>query len=100
MNENSAKPVTTVKDSQRLGCCDRLDVYLSDHERLWKTVNDPVVSSVIRKQNRRPPTTAVIPNDPYTPMTAKNRRRHPVTGKDNMETRLKVAEREIQSSCV
>ena len=31
---------------------------------------------------------AVIPNDPDTPLTAKDRQRHPATGNDYMETRL------------
>ena len=32
---------------------------------------------------------AVILNDPDTPMTAKDHQRHPATGNDHMETRLK-----------
>ena len=40
------RPVTTLKDSQRLGRWDRLEVYLSDRERPRKTANDPVVSFV------------------------------------------------------
>ena len=37
------RQVTTLKDSQRLGRWDRLDGYLSDSERPWKTANDPVI---------------------------------------------------------
>ena len=37
------RQVTTLKDSQRPGRWDRLDVYLSDRERPWKTANDPVI---------------------------------------------------------
>ena len=33
------RPVTTLKDSQRLGRWDRLEVYLSDRERPRKTAN-------------------------------------------------------------
>ena len=55
------RPVTTLKDSQRLGRWDRLEVYLSDRERPWKTANDPVVSFVSygnkTKYLWRPPTT-------------------------------------------
>ena len=40
------RPVTTLKDSQRLGRWDRLEVYLSDRERPWMTAKDPVVSFV------------------------------------------------------
>ena len=32
---------------------------------------------------------AVTPNDPDTPMTAKDGQQHPVTGNNYMETRLK-----------
>ena len=41
------RQVTTLKDSQRLGRWDRLDVYLSDRERPWKTANDPVILFVL-----------------------------------------------------
>ena len=47
------RPVTTLKDSQRLGRWDTLAVYLSERERPRKTANDPVVSflSYGKKQN-------------------------------------------------
>ena len=47
------RQVTTLNDSQRLGHRDRLEVYLSDHERPWKTANDPVILFVLygNKQN-------------------------------------------------
>ena len=47
------KQVTTLKDSRRLGRWDRLEVYLSDRERHWKTANDPVILFVLcgNKQN-------------------------------------------------
>ena len=47
------RQVTTLKDSQRLGRRDRLEVYLSDRERPWKTANDPVILFVLygNKQN-------------------------------------------------
>ena len=131
-------PVTTLKDNQRQGRWDRLEVYLNDHERPWKTTNDPVVSLVSYGNNTkylwRPPTTlkdrqrlavskfcakssslnkyferplttmkdcqrrqrlAVIPNDPDTPITAKDRQRHPATGNEYMETRLNPISTEL-----
>ena len=49
------------KDSQRLGRWDRLEVYLSNHERPLKTANDPVVLFVLfgnkTKYLWRPPMT-------------------------------------------
>ena len=55
------RPVTTLKESQRLGRWDRLEVYLSDRERPWKTASDPVVLFVSygnkTKYLWRPPTT-------------------------------------------
>ena len=44
---------TNLKDSRRLGRRDRLEVYLSDRERHWKTANDPVILFVLygNKQN-------------------------------------------------
>ena len=47
------RQVTTLKDSRRLGRWDRLEVYLSDRERHWKTANDPVILFVLygNKQN-------------------------------------------------
>ena len=63
------RPVTTLKDSQRLGRWDRLEVYLSDRERPWQTANDPVVSFVSYVsfcQNKIPLATA---NDPERPQT-------------------------------
>ena len=47
------RQVTTLKDSQRLGRWDRLEVYLSDRERPWKTATDPVILFVLygNKQN-------------------------------------------------
>ena len=55
------RPVTTLKDSQRLGRWDRLEVYPSDSERPWKTANDPVVSLVSYGNSTKylwwPPTT-------------------------------------------
>ena len=47
------RQVTTLNDSQRLGRWDRLDGYLSDRERPWKTANDPVILFVLygNKQN-------------------------------------------------
>ena len=43
MNEIFAKTSNDLKDSQRLGRWDKLNVYLSDRERPWKTANDPVI---------------------------------------------------------
>ena len=45
--------VMTLKDSRRLGRRDRLEVYLSDRDRHWKTANDPVILFVLygNKQN-------------------------------------------------
>ena len=37
----------TLKDSQRLGRWDGLEVYLSDRERPWKTANHPVILFVL-----------------------------------------------------
>ena len=55
------RPVTILKDNQRQGRWDKLEVYLSDHERPWKTTNDPVISFVSYGNNTkylwRPPTT-------------------------------------------
>ena len=53
MNEILRRQVTTLKDSRQLGQCDRLEVYLSDHEQHWKTANDPVILFVLyeNKQN-------------------------------------------------
>ena len=47
------RQVTTLIDSQRLGRWDRLEVYLSDRKRPWKTANDPVILFVLygNKQN-------------------------------------------------
>ena len=53
--------------------------------RLWKTVNDHERLLTTLKDRQR---LAVIPNDPDTPMTAKDRQRHPATDNDYMETRL------------
>ena len=46
------RQVTTLKDSQRLGSWDRLEVYLSDRERPWKTANDPVILFVLYGNNK------------------------------------------------
>ena len=52
------RQVTTLKDSQRLGRWDRLDVYLSDRERPWKTANDPVILFVLHGNKQNTLTTA------------------------------------------
>ena len=112
------RSVTTFKDSQRLGRWDRVEFYLSDRERPPKTLSFHLChmktkqntsgwrrlavskfdakSSYLNEDFERPLTTmndcprlAVIPNDPDTPMTAKDHQRHPTTGNDYMETRLK-----------
>ena len=73
------RQVTTLKDSRRLGRWDRLEVYLSDRERHWKTANDPVILFVLygNKQNtfgdrQRPWETANdwqwVSERPYTAM--------------------------------
>ena len=122
------RQVTTLKDSQRLGRWDRLEVYSATVNDLWKTANDPVILFVLygNKQNtfgdrrrlavsksgakssnlnerlwktvnghERLSTTlkdrqwlAVIPKDPETRLTAKDRQQHSATGNDYMETRL------------
>ena len=55
------RSVTTFKDSQRLGRWDRVEFYLSDRERSWKTAKDAAVSFVSyenkTKYHWRPPTT-------------------------------------------
>ena len=54
-------------------------------ERLWKTVNGHERPSTTLKDSQR---LAVIPKDPETLMTAKDRQQHSATGNDYMETRL------------
>ena len=52
-----------------------------DFERPLTTMKDS--TTLIDRQRL-----AVIPNDPDTPVTAKDRQRHKATGNDYMETRL------------
>ena len=67
------RPVTTLKDSQRLGRWDRLKVYLSDRERPWKTTNDwqwvslGTKAANLSEDFERPSTTM---NNPERPPTA------------------------------
>ena len=57
----------------------------NSNERLWKTVNGHESLSTTLKDSQR---LAVIPKDPETRMTAKDRQQHSATGNDYMETRL------------
>ena len=66
------RPVTTLKDNKRLGRWDRLDVYLSDCERAWKTANDPLFVSFVSYGNKakylwRLPTTQTTGSDSQWP---------------------------------